>query len=75
MGGLLRLGVIGPQAQTAVPALLDALADADSDVRAYAANALGQVGPKAQAAVPRLLKLASIIKWKSFASSPPVRSG
>jgi hypothetical protein len=40
----------------AVPALLDRLADADPDVRQWAANVLGQIGPDASLAVEALLQ-------------------
>jgi len=39
---------IGPEAKTAVPALIEALKDEDKNVRQEAANALGKIGPKAR---------------------------
>jgi HEAT repeat protein len=45
---------IGPEAETAVDALAEALKDPDPSVRGWAAQALGQIGPKATAAVPAL---------------------
>ena len=41
----------------AVPALIKATQDKDSDVRGWAAQALGEVGPNASEAVPALIKL------------------
>jgi HEAT repeat protein len=46
------LGVIGPAATAAVPALSDALKDRDEDVRHWAAEALGRIGA---VAVPVLI--------------------
>jgi HEAT repeat protein len=59
------LGEIGPPAEAAVPALVEALQEKDPDVRAMAAEAradiriraaeaLGRIGPAAAAAVPAL---------------------
>ena len=48
------LGRIG---EAAVPALIDALAHPDPEVREQAARALALIGPKATAAVPELIKL------------------
>jgi len=48
------LGRIG---EAAVPALIDALAHPDAEVREQAARALSLIGPKATAAVPELIKL------------------
>jgi HEAT repeat protein len=42
---------------TAMPALIRATQDHDSDVRAWAAHALAEIGPSAQPAVPALVKL------------------
>jgi HEAT repeat protein len=49
------LGKIGPDASSAVPALIAALADPRSDVRRIAATALGAIGADAKAAVPALV--------------------
>src|SRR5262245_51328408 len=49
------LGRIGPPAQDAVPALIAALRDGDSEVRWQVTQALGRIGPAARAAVPALL--------------------
>jgi HEAT repeat protein len=52
------LGNMGPRAQSAVPQLMDWLADGVSDaVREAAATALGKIGKKARAAVDRLVQL------------------
>jgi HEAT repeat protein len=48
------LGDIGPKAEKAVPALIQAFNDKESMVRQYAAIALGKIGPKAAKAVPAL---------------------
>jgi HEAT repeat protein len=58
-----RLGIIGPAAKDAVPALIEALKDKSSRVRDEAVYALGQIGPAANAAVPAL---------KSLSESDPV---
>lgn len=51
------LGMLGPKAGMAVPALIAALADSETDVRVEAARALGQIGDPARAAVQPLLTL------------------
>jgi HEAT repeat protein len=43
----------------AMPALIQATADADADVRAWAAHALAEIGPGAQPAIPALIRLLS----------------
>ena len=50
------LGQVGPKPIGAVPALIEALRDPDSEVRRGAAGALGQVGPEAIGAVPALIE-------------------
>jgi HEAT repeat protein len=50
----LGLGRIGPEAATAIPALLELLQDEQVPVRAAAATALGQMGPSAREAVSAL---------------------
>lgn len=50
------LARIGPDAEPAVPALIEALQDPSPSVRKAAAHALGQIGPAAEAAVPALLR-------------------
>ena len=50
------LGLVGPAALEALPALLDALADADCYIRRHAASAIGNLGPGAAAARPALLR-------------------
>lgn len=51
------LGIIGPEARAAVPALVAALAEADPGGRSWALWALRQLGPAAAAAVPALYEL------------------
>ncbi|MBI4661957.1 MAG: HEAT repeat domain-containing protein [Verrucomicrobia bacterium] len=46
----------GPQAQTAIPALIGALGDADIDVRTRVIQALRELGPLADKAVPDLIR-------------------
>jgi hypothetical protein len=50
------IACIGPQAKSAVTALVRALTDQHPYVRSYAAAALGKIGPQAKDAVPDLLK-------------------
>jgi HEAT repeat protein len=50
------LAAIGPEAEAAVPALLEVLRDDDTAVRTGALEALGRIGPRAKAAVPALLQ-------------------
>jgi HEAT repeat protein/lysophospholipase L1-like esterase len=51
------LGELGPAAREAVPALTEALADANAAVRWRAAKALGRIGPAARKAAPLLATL------------------
>ncbi|HKI18141.1 MAG TPA: HEAT repeat domain-containing protein, partial [Isosphaeraceae bacterium] len=53
------LGILGPDAKPAVPALARAASDADSSVRSSAIRALGAIGPEAKEAVPALVRAAS----------------
>jgi len=53
------LGSIGPDAQTAIPTLLELLQDSQADVRKAAADALGNLGPASKEAVPALTALLS----------------
>ncbi len=46
---------IGPEAKSAVPALVDALKDRDDDTRAAAISALQAIDPDAEAAIPAVL--------------------
>jgi hypothetical protein len=46
-----------PAPKEAVPALVEALSDTDSEGRSAAVNFLGRIGPDAKAAVPALAKL------------------
>ena len=48
------LGMLGPQAKQAVPALAEALKDEDAGVQVAAALALPEMGPAAKEAVPAL---------------------
>ena len=57
------LGLIGPPAAPAVPALIDALQDPESRTRAPVAFALGQIGPNASNAVPALTRALSDEWW------------
>ncbi len=47
---------LGPQAEEAVPALVDTLGHGEANVRAAAAEALGAIGPAAEPAIPALIK-------------------
>lgn len=51
------LGSIGPEAEAAIPALLESLQDWQAEVRKAAADALGNIGPTAKEAVPDLTRL------------------
>ena len=54
----MALKEIGPQARTAVAALMDCLSDDNDDLtQGGAAAALGAIGPEAKEAVPALIKL------------------
>ena len=55
LNAAMGLGRSGPEAHSAVPALIEALHDFDRAVRVEAAWALGQIGPAASPAVPRLI--------------------
>ncbi len=48
---------MGPAAAPAVPALIEALGDAETTVRFPATVALGEIGPAAKAAVPKLKQM------------------
>src|SRR5205809_2934017 len=48
------LGLMGEQAQAAIPALVDALRDEDVQVRRMVTAALGEIGPPSRTAVPVL---------------------
>lgn len=50
------IGKLGPEAEAAVPAMIERLGDADPSVRGAAARALGALGPAARSAVPSLVK-------------------
>ncbi|MBI1914238.1 MAG: HEAT repeat domain-containing protein [Planctomycetes bacterium] len=49
------LGLMGEQAQGAIPALVDALRDEDVQVRRMITAALGEIGPPSRTAVPVLV--------------------
>lgn len=53
------LGVVGPQAKAAVPALVKALRHDDRDTRLLAAFSLGRIGSGAKDAIPILEQIAS----------------
>jgi HEAT repeat protein len=51
------LAALGKRAKPAVPALIEALGDAEAPVRKMAALALGDVGRRARQAVPALIRV------------------
>ena len=57
------LGKIGVVSEDVVPALSDALDDADPNVRSDAADALGEIGPAAKQGVPALVAALRINRW------------
>lgn len=57
MGSALALGGIGPEAERAIPDLLEALEDKNVKVRCAVVRALGNMGTHAQTAIPHLLGL------------------
>jgi len=57
------LGMIGHDASPVVPALIDALQDPDSRVRAKVATALASIGPGASIAVPALTEMMKDEWW------------
>jgi HEAT repeat protein len=50
------LSGIGPDAQAAVPALIESLSDKDDDCRFWAVTALSSIGPAAADALPPLIE-------------------
>jgi len=48
---------LGPEAKTAIPALIELLLDQDEEAQMAAACALGTMGPAAREAIPALTKL------------------
>jgi HEAT repeat protein len=52
-----EIGGLGPEAVSAVPALIAALDDPEPSVRFPVTVALGEIGPAAKAAVPRLQQM------------------
>lgn len=60
--GAYGLSRLGPEARSAVPALMEAMKK-DSLVRQNAALALGQIGPSAREAVPALNEALSDPEW------------
>jgi len=68
------LGNIGPKAEKAVPALIQALKDKHEFVRYYAAIALGKIGRGAEKAVPALIEaLKDKDKWVRFYAAVALR--
>jgi hypothetical protein len=59
-----RLACIADVTRLAVPALAEALRDANSDVRGLAAEALEMIGPAAAEAVPALVKALRDADWR-----------
>jgi endoglucanase len=53
----------GPEAEPAMPALVEALSDEEWQVREPAAKALASIGPASQPAVPMLIKALSDEEW------------
>jgi HEAT repeat protein len=52
---IMALAALGPDAQAAVPPLIEALADPDPTLRRMAAHTLAEIGPTAHAAIPALV--------------------
>jgi HEAT repeat protein len=50
------LSLFGPEARSAIPALVEAMQAKDSEVRWNAIRTLGKIGPEARTAVPALIK-------------------
>ena len=57
LSAAIALGVFGPKAKTAVPALTELLNDKYMWVPVVAAETLGKIGPEAKTAVPALIEL------------------
>ncbi len=57
IGAIRALGMIGPEAKTAVPALTELLKDKEARVRMASAEALVKIGPEAKAAIPVVTEL------------------
>lgn len=53
----IALAALGPEAEGAVPGLINALRDPDYYVREWAAHALGRIGPAAREALPVLTEV------------------
>ncbi len=56
-GAIQALSGFGDRAVPAIPVLIEALADDDSQTRSMAVAVLGEIGPKAKEAVPALVRL------------------
>ena len=54
---LVEIAKAGPNAEPAMPALVEALKDKDALIRRLALHALGEIGPKAKSAIPAIKEL------------------
>jgi len=67
------LAKVGPEAKSALPALIEALKDLHWYVRECAAFALGRVGPEAKPAVPFLIETLKLTGQKPIDGHPSIR--
>lgn len=57
-GTIVQIGELGPQADWAVPVLMESLAAPEPTIQTLAAEALGKIGPAARDAIPALERTA-----------------
>ena len=74
---VMALGDIGPDARTAVPALVDLLAGREPDLVSRAIASLGQIGPTAPASIPALIAALALddMRCHALAVAALVRMG